>query len=149
MKTMLGLLVLTLPFACLADTVVPIDTVESYVNIRVSPEAGTDVVGRLQKGVPLKLVQSISGWHEVELDDEGTTGFVSADWSTVVPDEPVESEGAEVDEEAVAETVEVQVEAAVTEAVEEVAEETLEEVAEDVVEVRAGVGGGQWGSADG
>jgi len=36
------------------------------------------------------LVQSVPDWHEVELDDEGTTGFVSADWSTVIPDEPDE-----------------------------------------------------------
>ena len=70
MKTMLGLLVLALPFVCVAGVVVPIDSVESYVNVREAPEAGTDIVGRLQKGVPLTLVQSIPGWHEVELDDE-------------------------------------------------------------------------------
>ena len=68
MKTMLGLLVLTLPLLCTADVVVPIDSVESYVNIRQSPEVGTEVVGRLQKGIPLTLVQSVPGWYEVVLD---------------------------------------------------------------------------------
>ena len=90
MKTTLGLLVLALPFICLADVVVPVDSVDSFVNVRQAPEAGSEIVGRLQKGIPLTLVQSVTGWHEVALDDEGTTGFVSADWSTVIPDEPDE-----------------------------------------------------------
>ena len=106
MKTMLGLLVLALPFNCLADVVVPVDSVENFVNVRQAPEAGSEIVGRLQKGIPLTLVQSVPGWNEVALDDEGTTGFVSADWSTVIPDEPVV-------EEAVEETVEEIVEEAV------------------------------------
>lgn len=93
MKAMLGLLVLAVPFICLADVVVPIDSVESFVNVRGTPEAGAEIVGRLQRGVPLTLVQSVEGWHEVEIDDEGTTGFVSSDWSTVIEDEP---EGAAV-----------------------------------------------------
>ncbi len=137
MKTTLGLLVLALPFICLADVVVPVDSVESFVNVREAPEAGSEIVGRLQKGVPLLLVQSIPGWHEVELDDEGTTGFVSADWSTVIPDEPeevvVEEVNEEVNEEVVEEVVAEEVtEEAVTEAVEELVE--TEPVAEAVVE---------------
>ena len=96
MKTKLGLLVLVLPLVSMADTVVPVDSVESFVNIRSEPEAGTEIVGRLQKGIPLTLVQSVPGWHEVEIDDEGTTGFVSADWSVVVADEPAEETVAEV-----------------------------------------------------
>jgi len=89
MKTLLGLLVLAMPLVSAADVVVPVDSVESYVNVRQSPEAGTEIVGRLQKGIPLPLVQTVSGWHEVELDDQGTTGFVSSDWATVVVDELV------------------------------------------------------------
>ncbi|MCZ6773664.1 MAG: SH3 domain-containing protein [Proteobacteria bacterium] len=91
MKTMLGLLLLALPIVSAADVVVPIDSVESYVNIRRAPEAGTDVVGRLQKGIPLTLIQTVPGWYEVALDDEGTTGFVSSDWANVISDEPEES----------------------------------------------------------
>ena len=89
MKTLLGLLVLALPLVSTADVVVAVDSVESYVNIRQSPEAGTEIVGRLQKGIPLPLVQTIPGWHEVELDDEGTTGFVNSDWATVVVDDVI------------------------------------------------------------
>jgi hypothetical protein len=84
MRTALGLVLVLLPFLCTADVVVPVESVERYVNIRQAPEADTEVVGRLQRGIPLRLVQSVPGWHEVELDDEGTTGFVSSDWSTVV-----------------------------------------------------------------
>ncbi len=89
MKTLLGLLILALPLVSAADVVVPVDAVESYVNIRLSPEAGTEIVGRLQKGIPLPLVQTVSGWHEVELDDQGTTGFVSADWAIVIVDDVI------------------------------------------------------------
>ena len=88
MRTALGLVLLLLPFLCTADVVVTVESVESYVNIRQAPEPDTEIIGRLQKGIPLRLVQSVPGWHEVELDDEGTTGYVSADWSTVVVDEP-------------------------------------------------------------
>jgi len=88
MKYMLALLILVLPIVSAADVVVPIDSVDSYVNIRHSPEAGTEMVGRLQRGIPLTLVQSIPGWYEVELDDEGNTGFVSSDWANVIAEEP-------------------------------------------------------------
>ena len=121
MKTMLGLLILTFPLLCMADVVVPIDSVESYVNIRKSPEAGTEIVGRLQKGVPLPLVNVVPGWHEVELGD-GETGFVSADWSNVIVEE--------VDEDAAADAV-----AEIDEAVAEVVEsEPVVEAVEDVEE---------------
>ena len=130
MKSLPGLLVLVLPMMCTADVVVPVDSVESYVNVRQSPEAGTEIVGRLQRGVPLTLVNSIPGWHEVELDDEGTTGFVSTDWAMVIVDEvaPVASEVAP--EPAVEEAEET--EAAPEPVVEE--DEEAEAVPEPVVE---------------
>ncbi len=92
MKTMLGLLVLTLPIIAVADRVVPVDEVESFVNIREAPEAGSEVVGRLQKGTPLHLVASKPGWHEVQLEGADTTGFVSADWSRVIPEDMPKAE---------------------------------------------------------
>ena len=100
MKTMLGLLVLTLPIIAVADRVVPVDEVESFVNIREAPEAGSEIVGRLQKDTPLQLVASKPGWHEVQLEGADTTGFVSADWSQVIPDDTPEADSdlAEVDE---------------------------------------------------
>ncbi len=98
MKTLLGLLLIAVPLLSIADTVETIDSVESYVNIRSAPEAGADVVGRLQKGIPLPHVRSVEGWHEVEVSED-LTGFVSADWSQVVADEPVaEAEPEEIPE---------------------------------------------------
>ena len=150
MKTTLGLLVLAFPLICIADVVVPVDEVENFVNVRQAPEAGSEIVGRLQKGIPLKHVASVEGWHEVVLDDEGTTGFVSADWSVIVPDEPapdaVEAAAAEeaVAQEAVAEQA-VVVEAVVQQEVEEavagdpVADETAATLDDEIVaEVSAG-----------
>jgi SH3-like domain-containing protein len=144
MKILPGLLLLALPFVCAADVVVTVDSVASYVNIRQSPDANAEIVGRLQKGVPKTLVQSIPGWHEVELDDEGTTGFVTSDWSRVIADgtievaaEPVveaEESVEEAAEESVEAVVEPVVEEAAEEAAEEVAEEVTEEVAEEVIE---------------
>jgi hypothetical protein len=99
MRTVLGSVLLLLPLLCPADVVVPVESVESYVNIRLDPEADTDIIGRLQKGIPLRLVRTVPGWHEVELDDEGTTGFVSSDWSTVVVNEPAPEPDVEVAEE--------------------------------------------------
>ena len=83
MKHLLGSLLLLLSVVCAADTVVTVESVESYVNIRSAPESGSDVIGRLEKGIPLEHVDSVPGWHEVVVS-EGLTGFVSADWSEVI-----------------------------------------------------------------
>jgi len=87
MKQFFVLLVLSAPILCLADTVVPVDEVESYVNIRQAPQASAEVVGRLEQGTSLPFVASIDGWNEVQLDS-GKSGFISADWTVVVADEP-------------------------------------------------------------
>ena len=95
MKTALGLIILALPLLAAADSVVPVDEVGTYVKIRKLADPASDVVGRLHKSKPRPLVNAISGWHEVELDD-GTTGFVSSDWSVIITDdEPVEEPVAE------------------------------------------------------
>ena len=94
MKKLLGLYFLILPLPGLADTVVPIESVDSYVNIRSAPDADSDVVGRLQRGIPLEHVDSVPGWHEVVVS-EGQTGFVSADWSVVIVQETVAEAPAE------------------------------------------------------
>ena len=110
MRTALGLIILVLPLLAVADSVVPVDEVGTYVKIRKLPDPASDVVGRLHKSKPRPLVNAISGWHEVELDD-GTTGFVSSDWSVVITEgEPVAAEVEEPADEAeseaeVAETV--------------------------------------------
>jgi hypothetical protein len=129
--------VLLLPLSCLADSVVPIDEVENNVNIRLSPDAASEIVGRLDQGSSTELVRSIEGWHEVQLEGDAT-GYISADWTRVVPDELVADEVVEVIVEEVVEglaeeVVEEVTEEVVEEVVEEVADEAAEEVAEEVV----------------
>ena len=83
MKKLIVLASLLLPALCIADTVVPLDAVESYVNIREAPEAGAAVVGRLEQGASLPFVAATAGWNEVRLDN-GRSGFISAAWTVVV-----------------------------------------------------------------
>ncbi len=118
MKRALLFLGLLIPFASLADVVVPADRVEDSVNIRLDPDTSSDVVGKLSKGTSLPHVGSTDGWHEVQLEG-GATGFVSADWSRVEADPVPEVEA---------------VEAAAEPAVEEVVEDVVEEVVEEVME---------------
>ena len=101
MKTAFGLLILAVPMLAGADLVAPVEDVATYVKIRKSPDAGADVVSRLHKSKPRRHVATVPGWHEVELED-GSTGFVSSDWSVIVAGQGDE----EVTEEAVAEAPE-------------------------------------------
>lgn len=122
MKILALFLVPLLSFMAFADWVVPIDEVEENVNIRLFPDASSEIVGRLDQGAATELVSSIEGWYEVQLEG-GATGYISADWTRVVVDEVV------VDEAAVE---------AVVASVEQVAAEVAEEVMEaPVVEVVA------------
>jgi len=66
-----------------ADTVTPIDDVESYVNIRGAADSTANVIGRLQQGAGLPHVGTEGVWHEVRLKD-GSSGFVSVDWTLIV-----------------------------------------------------------------
>jgi hypothetical protein len=83
MKASLGLFLYLLPIFVAAETVVPIDSVLNHVNIRMSADAKSEVVGKLQQGDSLLLVQSVTDWHEVKIDG-GATGFISADWTKVL-----------------------------------------------------------------
>lgn len=130
MKILALFLVPLLSFIAFADWVVPIDEVEENVNIRLFPDASSEIVGRLDQGAATELVSSIEGWYEVQLEG-GATGYISADWTRVVVDEVV------VDEAAV-EAVVPSVEQVAAEVAEEVAAEVAEEVMEaPVVEVVA------------
>lgn len=130
MKILALFLVPLLSFMAFADWVVPIDEVEENVNIRLFPDASSEIVGRLDQGAATELVSSIEGWYEVQLEG-GATGYISADWTRVVVDEVV------VDEAAV-EAVVASVEQVAAEVAEEVAAEVAEEVMEaPVVEVVA------------
>ncbi len=87
MKAMLSMLIVALPVLCAAEVVVPIDAVESHVNIRLSPNAKSEIVGRLEQGSSAVLVTTLDGWHEVEIVG-GSTGFISADWTNVLAEAP-------------------------------------------------------------
>lgn len=130
MNRLTTLLVLILPLSCLADSVVPIDEVENNVNIRLSPDASSEIVGKLDQGSSAELVRSIEGWHEVQLEGDAT-GYISADWTRVVTDEEV---AAEAIEETVAEAAETVVEEVVEEVVAESTEPVVEDTAEAIVE---------------
>ena len=94
MRIATALAFILLSVAAGADMVVPVDKVENYVNIRSAPDASSDVISRLQKGIPRPHVGTENGWHEVELE-EGMKGYVSADWAVVVPDSAVADDEAE------------------------------------------------------
>jgi len=129
MKKLLALFLLVTPVYCLADFVVPIDKVENSINIRLSPDASTDIVGKLEQGASIELVASIDGWYQVQLEGDAT-GYVSADWSRVVTAEELADEDAAAVSELEAATEQVAVDV-----VEETAEDAVEEVlAEEAVE---------------
>ena len=105
-----------------ADVVVPVGAVENSVNVRMEADAKSEIVGKLLQGSSLPFQRSVSGWHEVQLEDDAY-GYVSADWALVITAE----------EFAVRQEVE---EAADAEVVEEVADvEDIEEFVEEDEEV--------------
>ena len=81
MKASLGLLIFILPIFAAAEVVVPIDKVANSVNIRISADSATEIVGKLKQGESLPLIKSVPGWHEVEIAG-GAAGFISSDWNS-------------------------------------------------------------------
>ena len=124
MNRILLTLVLMLPLCCFAEQVVPIDKVENNINIRLSPDATSDVVGKLDQGSSIELVSTVEGWYEVQLEGDAT-GYISSDWSRVITDEPVVPDAAEA--------IEASIEAVAEEPAEEVVEEVVEVVVDEVV----------------
>lgn len=98
MKASLGLLLFILPIFAAAEVVVPIDKVENSVNIRLSADSATEIVGKLKQGESLPLIKSVPGWHEVEIAG-GAAGFISSDWSKVLADAPTTDDATKTDEE--------------------------------------------------
>lgn len=138
MRIMSSLLLAMLPLVIFADDVVPVEKVKDSVNIRLGPDAASDVVGRLEQGESLPLVNAVPGWYEVQLEGDAT-GYISADWALVVADSAVNEtaadSGVEVTVEQVAEEadVEVVVEKVITEVIEEDPAEGRREVVDDVI----------------
>ena len=136
MERLLGLLVCMLPLLSAAAVVVPIDSVENHVNVRMFPDPKSEIVGRLEQGDSAPLVRSEPDWHEIEIVG-GSTGFISADWTRVLDEEPapaVEVEPLEVSLEEPAETAAAEAAAdplVVNEVIEEPAEVAAAEAAAD------------------
>ena len=86
-KPTLALAYSLLSVAALGDVVIPRQTVQNYVNIRVAPEAGSDVIEELRHGEQVQLIESSERWHEVLLAD-GRKGFISQLWTEVVAAPP-------------------------------------------------------------
>ena len=82
-----ALILLALPlFASAANVVVPVDSVNNHVNVRMDADAKSEIVGKLSQGDSLPFKRSVPGWHEVRLDDDAY-GYISEDWSDVITDE--------------------------------------------------------------
>jgi len=71
------------PARAVAQRVEPAERVRSRINVRAAASVRSAVVGRLAVGEQADLLGSEPGWRQVRLRD-GTTGYVSADWSRLV-----------------------------------------------------------------
>ena len=105
MKMLSMLCLALLPFATLADEVVPVDKVKNSINVRQEPDTASDVVAQLKQGSSLPLLKTLDGWYEVQLDGEAT-GFVSSDWARVVAETAAEEAPAPTQDSVPAESVE-------------------------------------------
>jgi hypothetical protein len=92
MKFSLGVLLAALPLLTVAEVVVPIDSVEEHVNIRLSPDSKSEIVGHLNQGDAAVLVSTDGDWHVVEIVG-GSTGYISVDWTNVVAERPPPAAG--------------------------------------------------------
>jgi len=101
------LLALAIP-AFAADVVVPVDSVENSVNIRMEADPKSEIVGKLSQGDSRPFQRSVPGWHEVRLEDDAY-GFVSEDWSNVISDQEFAARQAVIDEKLAEETSLVEV----------------------------------------
>ena len=88
MRILSALLAFMLPVWCCAELVVPIKTVDEYVNIRLMPDSKTEIVGHLNQGESVALVSTQEGWYEVVLEGDAT-GYISADWTVVLDENAV------------------------------------------------------------
>ena len=89
MRFLSALLAFILPVWCCAELVVPIRTVDEYVNIRLMPDSKTEIVGHLNQGESAALVGTKDGWHEVVLEGDAT-GYISVEWTVVIDEDSVD-----------------------------------------------------------
>ena len=93
-KLSIPLLLTLLAASAAADVVIPISSVEQFVNVRFAPDAKSEIVGRLRRGESMPYLRSIPGWHEVALQGGGT-GFIHQDWCHVVDESLADEQTAE------------------------------------------------------
>jgi hypothetical protein len=121
---------IAIPMITAAEVVVPIDSVQKFVNIRAEADADSDVIGRLYQGDSMSLVQSIDGWHEIEIEP-GLNGYISADWTKVLSEAELQT-AAEAEVEELPEAAEMsEPEIAQAQSAEPVPETSPEEVVEE------------------
>lgn len=152
------LLALAIP-AFAADVVVPVDSVENSVNIRMEADPKSEIVGKLAQGDSRPFQRSVPGWHQVKLEDDAY-GFISEDWSNVISDQEFAARQAAIDEERAKDTSQVEVVVAaepmepneesevVSETVAEAASEENTEAISDAAEVTEEVDDTQEDSAE-
>jgi uncharacterized protein YgiM (DUF1202 family) len=126
MRPLSVLLVFVSPAWCFADSAIPIETVEDYVNIRLMPDSATEIVGHLNQGESVQIVSTQEGWYEVVLEGDAT-GYISADWTLVVDAAALAAMRERIAEEKAREE-------AREEAEEKAREEAEKEVVEEVIE---------------
>ena len=128
------LLALATP-AFAADVVVPVDSVENSVNIRMEADPKSEIVGKLSQGDSLPFRRNVPDWNEVKLEDDAY-GYISEDWSNVISDQEFAARQAVIEKEPVEEVslVEVTVDAEPMEVSEESTNVAAEasEIVEDV-----------------
>jgi Chaperone of endosialidase len=90
--------------ASAADVVVPVDSVENHVNVRMEADARSEIVGKLSQGDSLPFRRSIPGWHEVRLEDDAY-GYISDDWAIVITTEEFAARQVIAEDEAIDEAV--------------------------------------------
>jgi len=93
MTRAVGLALLLLPWlsqAAAGDSVVPSERVHSHVVVREHSTRESRAVGRLRPGERAEWLGTSERWHLVGFPD-GTHGFVSSDWTVVLPSAPVAS----------------------------------------------------------
>ena len=82
----IGMLILALAVVvpAYADKVITRNTVQTFVNIRLSASSESQKIGELHPGDQLDYTDSVPRWHQLRLSN-GQPGFVSKRWTEVIP----------------------------------------------------------------
>jgi len=78
------------PLSVTADQIKPSDRVNTFVNVRQEPGAGSLVVGTLSTERTADLIESIPCWYYIRLSG-GVEGYVSKAWTVIVSEDPFDA----------------------------------------------------------